>query len=356
MAENNSLGNTGIEVIEPLQDERIIDIVNQVSTRIMTAFPNNNLSYLDIYKTLLDTPMYYAKIPKGLSKANYYYKDSSIYFSNNANISEIDEFIFHEFIHRLQERRDKKGNITRLGVCEVNELSVKGTALNEGAIQYVTTKAFHSPSKMVNIYNIAIPSRTEYYPIITNIISQLAFLLGENVLIDSTINGNEEFKIDIIDNIGESEYHTIEKNLNDILRLKNEIAVVQSSIQLKDMWQVPNNDKKTKIDENIKLIRNIYFDTQNKIFMSYFNSLLKRAENDIEVNMIRKKLQDYATLVGTADDYNSFETYCIEFEKQAEQKMEELKNKNALVVLKDNFVYRIIRKIKRFLKRSEREN
>ena len=355
MAENNNVGNTGIEVIEPLQDEKIIDIVNQVSTRIMTAFPDNNLSYLDIYKTLLDTPMYYARIPKGLSKANYYHKDSSIYFSNSASLEEVDEYIFHEFIHRLQERRDKKGNITRMGVCEINELSVRGAALNEAAIQYVTTKAFHCSNQTVNIYNMTIPSRTEYYPIITNIISQLAFLLGENVLIDSTINGNEEFKIDIIDNIGESEYHTIEKNLNEILRLKNEIAGIQNSIQLTDLWKVPTNDKCIKIDEISKFIRNVYFDTQNIIFTSYFNSLLKRAEDDIEVNMIKRKLQDYGELIGKADNYDAFDLYCIDFEKQANKKIEELKNKKALVVLKDNFVYRIIRKIKIFLKRLERE-
>jgi len=355
MAENNILGNTGIEVIEPLQDEKIIDIVNQVSTRIITAFPNNKLSYLEIYKTLLDTPMYYAKVPKGLSKANYYYKDSSIYFSANADISEVDEYIFHEFIHRLQERKDKKGNITRLGVCEVNELSVKATALNEAAVQYITTKAFNMNRKTVNIYNMLIPTRTEYYPIITNIISQLAFLLGENVLIDSTIKGNEEFKIEIIDNIGESEYHLIEKNLNEILRLKNEIANIQSNIQLTDIWQGEENEKTTKINDNISLIRNIYFETQNKIFMSYFNNMFKRVENEIEVDMVKRKLQDYRDLVGTADDYSSFDMYCIGFEKQAEQKIEEFKNKKALVVLKDNFVYRIIRKIKRLLRKSENE-
>ena len=355
MAENNALGNTGIEVLEPLQDEKVIDIVNQVSTRIMTAFPDSNLSYLDIFKTLLDTPMYYARIPKGLSKANYYYKDSSIYFSNTANLEEVDEYIFHEFIHRLQERKDKKGKITRLGVCEVNELSVKGTALNEAAIQYVTTKAYNNSKKMINIYNISIPSRTEYYPIITNIISQLAFLLGEKVLIDSTINGNEEFKIDIIDNIGENEYNTIEKNLNQILRLKNEIADIQKEIQLRDIWETPDNDKNIKIDENIKSIRNIYFDTQNKIFMSYFNNILKRTENDLEVDMLRIKLRDYSTLTGIAKDYDTFSLYCTEFEKQAEQKIEEFKNKKALVVLKDNFVYRIIRKLKRLLKRSEKD-
>ena len=66
MSGKKSLGNTGIEVIESLEEEKIIDIVNQVSTRIMTAFPDNKLSYLDIYRTLLDTPMYYARIPKGL--------------------------------------------------------------------------------------------------------------------------------------------------------------------------------------------------------------------------------------------------------------------------------------------------
>lgn len=355
MAENNSLGNTGIEVIEPLQDERIINIVNQVSTRIMTAFPNNNLSYLDIYKTLLDTPMYYARIPKGLSKANYYYKDSSIYFSNNANLEEVDEYIFHECIHRLQERKNKKGKITRLGICEVNDLTIKGTALNEGAIQYITSKAFQSPNKLLNIYNMVIPSRTDYYPIITNIISQLAFLLSEKMLIDSTINGNEEFKISIIDNIGESEYNTIEKNLNEILRLKNEIVVIQNSIQLRDIWEVPHNDKNIKINEIANLIKKIYFETQNKIFISFFNNILKRTENDIEVNMIIRKLHDYGILTGTAEDYDDFDLYCIDFEKKAKQKIDELRNKNALVVLKDNFVYRIIRKIRRLLRKTEKE-
>lgn len=355
MPEKNNLGNTGIEVIEPLEEKKIIDIVNQVSTRIMTAFPDNKLSYLDIYKTLLDTPMYYARIPKGLSKANYYYKDSSIYFSDRADLSEVDEFVFHECIHRLQERKDKKGRITRIGVCEVNELSVKATALNEAAVQYVTTKAFNMPKKMVNVYNIDIPSRTEYYPIITNIISQLAFLLGENVLIDSTIRGNEEFKIDIIDNIGENEYNFIEKNLNEILHLKKEIADIQNNMQLKDKWEGTENLKYLEIERKSKNIKNLYFDIQNKIYTSYFENLLKRTENDLEVNMILEKIKDYEDYIGVAEDNIAFNLFYSDFTKRAEQRINELKNKTALVVLKDNFIYRIIRKIKRLFKNSENE-
>ena len=356
MANNkNNLGNTGIEVIEQLEDEKVIDVVNQVAIRIMTAFPNHNLSYLDLYRTLLDTPMYYAKIPKGLSKANYYHKDSSIYFSESANLSNVDEFVFHEFIHRLQERKDKKGNITRLGVCEVNELSVKATALNEAAIQFVTTKAFDMPKKQVTIYDIKIPSKTEYYPIITNIISQLAFLLGENILIDSTLNGNEEFKISIIDNIGESEYNFIEKNSNEILRLKNEILDIQNNMQLAEKWQGPENPKALEIEEKSKTINNIFFEIQNKIYTAYFNNILKRAENDFEVKMILQKLEDYREYIGTAENNIAFNLFYSNFTQIAEHKIEELNNTTALVILKDNIIYRIFRKIKRLFFNSKNE-
>ena len=260
MSEKNTLGKTGIEVISKIEEENVINIVNQVSTKIVKAFPNTALSHIDIYKILLDTPMYYAKIPEGLSKANYYYKDSSIYFSEDADLNEIDEYILHEFIHKLQEKRDKKGNITRIGVCEINELNVKGTALNEAAIQFITAKAFDMPQKMVNVYGIEIPSKTEYYPIITNIVSQLAFLLGEEILIDSTINGKEDFKIEIIDNIGESEYKTIEKNMNEILQTKAEISKLQKDEMTEEQTE--------KLEENIGYIRELYFDTQNTIFTS----------------------------------------------------------------------------------------
>ena len=355
MSEKNNLGNTGIHVIDRIEDKKVIDIVNQVSTRIMTAFPDNKLNYLDIYKTLLDTPMYYARIPKGLSKANYYYKDSSIYFSTDASFEEVDEFIFHECIHRLQERKDKRGKITRLGVCEVNELSVKATALNEGAIQYITAKAFNIPNKSITIYNINLPGRTEYYPIITNIVSQLAFLLGEDILIDSTINGNENFKIEIIDNIGENEYNTIEKNLNEILRLKNDIAEIQKTLQIVDKWQGALNKKNRKIEENIKSLKNTYFQTQKTIYTKFFNNILQRAENDLEVNMIKNKLYDYKKLIGIIDNNNDFDEYVIEFEKIANQKIEDLKNKNALIIIKDNIFFKIINRIKRLFTTSKNE-
>ena len=339
MFDRKSLSDIGIKVTKKLDDRDVIEIVNKVSNKLVLAFPDSGLSFLNIYKTLLDTPMYYAKIDKGLSEANYDYKNSSIYFSEDADLSEINEFVFHEFIHRLQEHKDKKGKITRLGVCEIKELSVQGAALNEGAIQYITAKAFDMPKKNISVYDLDLPSKTEYYPIITNIVAQLAFLLDENALIDSTINGNEEFKISIIDNIGESEYHLIDKNLNEILKNKNRIMELKKNDN--------ENLNTVQIQKNMDYIKELYFETQKTIYTSYFNGMIKRCENEEEVSNLRKKLYNYRSLVGTNSKYIDFNVFCIEFEKRAKEKIEIIKSRTALMVINNNKIFKIFRKLKR---------
>ena len=348
MFEQRKLEHLGIEVLDRVEDEKVISFVDEVSTKIKITFPESNINFLDIYKTLLDTPMYYAKIPQGLSEANYYYENSSLYFSEDIDLKNISEYVYHECIHKLQERKDKKGKIVRLGVCEVNELSVKATALNEGAVQYIVTKILDYPAKMAIVYDVELPIRTTYYPFLTNIIAQLAFLLDESILIDSTINGNENFKIEIIDTLGESEYHTIEKNMDQIFQTKKNILELQNNSEM-------STNNYDKIKENTDLIKNLYINTQNIIYTAYFDKMLKRTENDIEVNMLRKKLYSYRSFTGTIQGYNDFNMYCLDFEKKSRQKQEEFKNKKALMVINDNIVFRIFRKLKGLFKNSTNE-
>ena len=348
MSGKRNLEEMGIKVMDKVEDLIIIEISNQVTNKLTKTFPKCNFGYLDLYKKLLDTPMYYAEIPDGLSKANYNYKNGDLYFSQDIDVFDIDQYVFHECIHKLQERRDKKGNLTRMGICEVNELSVKGAALNEGAIQYITSNAFELPKKMVTIYGITIPSRTEYYPILTNIISQLVYLLGEDILVDSTVMGNEEFKIKIIDDIGETEYNCIEKNLNEILKAKDCIYELQKN-------NVISHEISEKIFENTELIKSLYFETQNIIFSSYFDRMLKRCENDIEISFIRKKLYSYKSLVGMSQNYKDFDEYCIDFEKRAQARTQQLKNKKSLIVISNNIIFKIFRKIKQLFIKSTNE-
>ena len=71
--------------------------------------------------------------------------------------------------------------------------------------------------------------------------------------------------------------------------------------------------------------------------------------------MILKKIEDYKDYIGTAEDNIAFNLYFNDFTKRAEHRIEELKNKTALVVLKDNIVYRFFRKLKRLFFNSKNE-
>lgn len=56
-------------------------------------------------------------MPDGFAEANYFYKNSSIYFKSGISVNELEKFAVHEFIHYLQEIKDKKGNLVKLGLC-----------------------------------------------------------------------------------------------------------------------------------------------------------------------------------------------------------------------------------------------
>ena len=326
-----AIGNTGIIVTKKIEDKEAIKLIDSVATKLVESYPNSKLIYMNIFKTLLDTPMYYAKIPEGISKVNYYYKDSSIIFKEGMDLSIIDEYMLHEFIHKLQEKRDRHGNIVRIGICEFNLIKIKGTGLNEGAIQYIISNVIDNSDKTIDVNGIEIISKSTYYPLLSNIINQLAVLLGEDELIDSTINGNEDFKFKIIDNIGFVEYNKIEKNMNLLLQ----------------------NIAKKELDETIK---KIYFDTQDLIYQAYFNNHIKRIENEQEIKETKNLFNTYSMITGKASDYVNFKKYEEVFLNTLKCKEQEIYNKKLPIDLRNNKIYSIIRKIKRLFKNSTNES
>ena len=74
-----------------------------------------------------------------------------MYFKQGLKLEELEKFAVHEFIHYLQEIKDKKGHLVRLGLCDFGELKICGMALNEGAVQYMASKALNTEQEMLNI-------------------------------------------------------------------------------------------------------------------------------------------------------------------------------------------------------------
>ena len=129
--------------------------------------------------------------------------------------------------------------------------SFKGLALNEAAVQYIVQKVLSGTNQIIEVYGMKIPTVSKnYYPILTNLIQQIAFVLGEEKLVDSTLNSNNEFKYATIDTLGENTYYEIQNNFDKLMEAKNQIL---------------KNKNPTIINENIELIKKIYIDTQNKV-------------------------------------------------------------------------------------------
>ena len=330
MFENRELKKLGIEVIEKVKDIDVVDIANQVSSKLIITFPKSNLDFMNIYTILISTNMYYANIKENMSKANFYYKNSNIYFSKEIDIENIDEYLFHECIHKIQEHKNKKNKLTRMGICEINELSIKAMALNEAAIQYITTKCLENNEKIINVYDISFVTKSNYYPILTSLISQIALLIGDNILVDSTINSNEDFKIEMIDEFGEKNYVLIERNFEEILNSKNEIL---------------NNGENVEILS--QKIKQMYLKTMNVIYTSYFDNLLCRINTEIEAEFAIQKLIYYNEFIKENSGYEDFLIYFDKMKLKFENKKNEIKNSMALVVIKQNKILNIFKRLKK---------
>ena len=104
---NEILKKDGIEVIKKLDTLKVNSIARNISIRFCETFPNFNLNQNDLFIKLSRLDMYIAKMPEGMAEANYFYKNTSIYFNEHIDDNDLEEFSIHECIHYIQEVKDK---------------------------------------------------------------------------------------------------------------------------------------------------------------------------------------------------------------------------------------------------------
>ncbi len=338
---NKYFKDLNIEPIYEIDIREKCDFANKVACCLVDTFQEYDLDYLRIVDLIQHTNMYISKIPKKLSPVNYSYKDNSLYISDETKFALNNNYLLHELIHIIQESKNKKDQLIQLGLCEVLETKIRGLALNEGAVQFVVQKMLSNDIKNAKIYDIEITTRsTDYYPIITSLIEQLTFLLGDDVLIDSTLNSNCNFKYLAIDELGENTFFSIQNNMDKILELKNNML----------------NDKNRENDlQYIDEIKRIYSLTQNMIFTSYFNKLMKKAKSIDELRNIRRRLRKFKLYIGGENSESYYLDYYNQIERMILEHQKKIVNKS-LIVVKENKIMRIFKKIKSYLSKFVFQN
>ena len=214
----NDLKKDGITIIKKLDQLSVTLIAKFVAEKFITAFPFAHFGYHDLFIKISRVGMYIADIPEGMSEANYFYKNSSIYFKNGLSMDEMKELTVHEFIHHFQEVKDDNGILFRLGLCDFTGFKIHGMALNEAAVQLLASNILENTFETSTYYDITFSTISpNCYPLLCNLIYQMAYVTGDEVLFESTFNSNDHFKNKFVALCGENTYNQVSNYFDKIL-------------------------------------------------------------------------------------------------------------------------------------------
>ena len=353
MSIESDLRKDGIRVVDILDTMSVNRIAHNIAAKLCNTFPELCFNESDLFAKLSRLSMYRATMPEGMAEANYFYKNTSIYFNEKIAYEDLEEFAIHECIHYIQEVKDKKNNLVRMGLCNFDNFKIVGMGLNEAAVQYITSKVIDIEKDYVKYFGVSFRTISpSYYPLECNLIEQMAYITGETVLYDSTFTSNDKFKNTFIELTSEKTYDDIEYYVDrileleeNIIKLNNKSSAFEERNKTVDKIVTKTNDCKNKISE--------YFEkAQNLIIKNYFDKAYRSISNLEELDNYRRKLDHYGELIGRTDNYTFFDDYYTEKMSQLEHKSNVLENggiETALEYKKPNKFVSWLRAIKNFV-------
>ena len=350
MSIETELKKDGIEVTEKLDTLTVNAIAKKVASKICQTFPEYGLSESDLFTRISRLDMYKAKREEGMSEANYFYKNTSIYYNCDIPNEDLEEFAVHECIHYIQEVKDKKNNLKRMGLADYSQSKVTGLGLNEASVQLMASYANGMEKEFVKYFGISFETISpSYYPLECCIANQLAYLLGEDLLFESTINSNDNFKNELINQTSIKTYLCVQSALDTLLELEENIVRLNNKIFELDDGNKRTENMNQKINELKSEILLTFLRTQNLIISSYFNKAIKKIKTLEEVENYRRKLYNFKDYLGATDGYTFYHDYYVEKMAELEHIHNVLENggtETALAVKKEGIFAMIIRKIK----------
>ena len=358
MSIESDLKKDGIEVVEKLDTLKVNSIARNISVKLCETFPNYGLNSNNLFIKLSRLDMYKAKMPEGMAEANYFYKNSSIYFNEHIQDDDLEEFAIHECIHYLQEVKDKKNYLIRMGLCDYTEFKIYGLGLNEASVQLMASKVNGIPKEYVKYFGISFETTSpSYYPLECCLANQLAYLVGEDILFESTLNSNDNFKEKFASLTSPKTFMAIQNAFDDILNAEEEIIKLNNKIANVDDRNKRVDGMLKKIDELKSEISLTFMRTQNLIISSYFNNTFNFISNLEEVESYRRKLYSFKDYLGSMEGYSFFNDYYVDKMMQLEEKYNALERgenipiERAIKVIskKENMFRRFIAAIKKLL-------
>ena len=332
------LGKLGIENIRKLDNESIRIVANNVTEAITKSFPEIYDEYNNILIKLLSCNMYVANITRPIAKINYIYENNSIYFDDEINLSKVNEQMIHSCIHYLQDNRNKKGKLRKIGLCNFEKFSFYGLGLNEAAVQYISAKSIRREVETTEKYGVRLKTISkDYYPFLTNLIEQIIYLIGEESLIKGTLNIDNKIEDELL-NTFEANTKKIISGFDNILDINNKLNMELNK-------------------ENIEILKqklvNTYIETQNIILSTYFDKICPKLTTIQEIDFYTDKAMYYKKMMGVIletrfSEESFFDKYIIELNQKFNKRLMEIskeEGRNTLAIITSDRITKFLKRV-----------
>lgn len=324
------LKKEGITNIRPLDILTINKISKNISHKLYETFNEHNINESDLFISISRLQMYFAQMPEDASAAKYFYKNQSIYFNDKFSIDEIEEFAIHECIHYLQEIKDEKGNLLRLGLYDISEGSNKGMGLNEAAVQLMAATASGAPIDKVKYYDLFLVTESpEYYPLQCVLLKEMMYFTGNYPLYHSTLYSDDVFKNTFSSKFGKRAYYKIEKNVDELLTLEALLNTLTTEVKY------TNRARKVKqtnqlIEQCKDKIANLFIETQDFIIELCFEYEFNDIRTMEDLKYFKTRIYNFKDIIGYTADYDFYNKYYIKKMEEFEVKKEYIKEHGAI--------------------------
>ena len=327
------LKNLGIKPIEELSVQEKTYIAEKVSTKL-ASLKVLGITHNEILEKLFDAKMYTAEINNNLGKVNYFYKNKTIYFDKSLNILELDENILRECIHYIQDKREKQN---RMGLCIFEQYKVRGMALNEIGISYIS-------NKLLNKIN---HNKT------FTLLKQILLITGEEVFLDSILNNNNKFQEKFMQMVNsENLYYKMQNTLDAMFDLEQ----ITKRLDFEGRKSFNPQRYLTKINMHKHTLNSKFLEIQWDIYNRYFSRKIEIIDKIEEIKEYKEELFNFNQWLEISEDelkYTNYVTEKIERLNKIELELIRSKSNNSMIVFEKNTLQKIIKNIKKIIFKSK---
>lgn len=212
----------------------------------------------------------------------------------------------------------------------------------------MAAKASNLEYENVKYFDINLSTNTPmYYPLECALVKQMAYVVGEDVLFDSTIHSNNNFRDEYISLTSEKDFFTIQKNIDLLVENQSKLETLYDALEDVGIDEDFVNKIVKEIETKKSKIKELFLNTQKLILTSYFDNSINLAYTPKAIENYRNKLYLFKNLIGYYEYDNFYNEYYVdkmmELEKRYELDMTEVTD---LVPIKQSFISRLITKLK----------